>query len=191
MKLKELVNESGKNVLNFIDYFNDIEDKEKYWLELSIKYGERELLPCIEEMFNSYGATGVGLVFSLRSNDWKKYAKAINLMEDIVNQEDKTITTGKGNNDSIRNSDNTENTSNNEKVFPFDDNLEVDNSTSKGVNNRKGEETYKENRTDEKTVIREGFNKDKLNYIERFYNSYGYRFKIYTDIVNMLCLQLY
>ena len=41
-------------------------------------------------------------------------------------------------------------------------------------------------------TIKDYLNKDKVNFLYRLFNRYpDYRYRIYKDIVNMLCLQVY
>ena len=52
MKLKDLKNDEY-NILDFISFFDNIANSKPYFIELTFKYGERELLTKVEDLFST------------------------------------------------------------------------------------------------------------------------------------------
>ena len=71
MKLKDLETDSY-NILDFITYFDSMADTKPYFTELSFKFGERELLTKVEELFLDSGLGGIGMAFDLKSDEWEQ-----------------------------------------------------------------------------------------------------------------------
>lgn len=191
MKLKELKNDEH-NLLDFISFFNRIPNSKPYFIELTYLYGNRTLLPAIEELFKADGLGSVGLIFDLKSKEWADLENISNIIKENVTQET-TIITNKNNTSTLNKNSNASNNDNNKDyIIAFDDNNEYEQSktskentiiSSENVNNKndeKAEKTYK------------GFNKDRIDYLVEIFKTYpNYRYEIYKDIVNMLCLQVY
>ena len=71
MKLKDLKNDEY-NILDFISFFDDIVDTKPYFIELAFKYGERELLTKVEDLYLDSGLGGIGKVFDLKRYEWEQ-----------------------------------------------------------------------------------------------------------------------
>ena len=192
MLLKELKSKTDdKNLFDFIDYFNDIPDTKPYYNEFILKYGNREMIQAISELDSIDGLGGIGMIFVLKSEDWKN-AKLLN---DKINQlsiDDKKVTTTKtdqGNTE--KNRTNTESRDSTENVVPYDIDTEIKSNTTTNGNTSNDNETLKDDRTGTNETVYTGFSKDRLQYLERFKDQPDYRNTIYNSIVNMLCLQIY
>ena len=192
MILKELKSKSDdKNLFDFIDYFNEIPDTKPYYNEFILKYGNRELIQAISELDSIDGLGGIGMIFVLISEDWKN----VKLLDDKIRLlaiDDKKVTTTKvdqGNTE--KNRVNTENRDSTENVVPYDLDTELKSNTSSNGNTSNDNETLKDDRTGTNETVYTGFNKDRLQYLDRFKALPDYRNTIYVDIVNMLCLQIY
>lgn len=191
MKLKELKN-NEVNLLDTIIYFDSIPDTSKYFNELVFKYGNRELTSNTVELFNAEGIHAIGQLFDLKVPEWESKKDLTNTMMNVVGEE-KTIIDNKeylGSTDKVSKS-NQENTSN-DYVIPYD--LETD--VKQGGNNKIDEYNNNENiKTDDKVINTKkysGFDKNRLTHISEVLISFkGYRELIYSDIINMICLQIY
>lgn len=71
MKLKDLKNDEY-NILDFISFFDDIVDTKPYFTELTFKFGERELLSKVEDLFLDSGLGGIGMIFDLKRYEWEQ-----------------------------------------------------------------------------------------------------------------------
>lgn len=191
MKLKELKN-NEHNLFDFITFFDGIADTKPYFTELTYLYGNRTLLPAIEELFKSDGLGSIGLIFDLKSQEWANLESITNIIKENVSRET-TIVTNKSDTSKIDKNSNVSNNDNNkEYVIPFDEINEYEQSkTSKENSIITNENINNENEGSTETTYK-GFNKDRINYLIKIFKTYpNYRYEIYKDIVNMLCLQIY
>ena len=183
MKLKEI-----SNLFNEIDYFKGIYNKDDYFQEFIYLYGERELLMKVEALYNTGGVSSVGKLFTLKTNKWVELSSIDNKIK-TIEITDKTVTnTGtkinKGGKTRQTNSNNTN------EVIPFDVVESIQN--EKDINTIEEVESNSDDLTTENKVVYSGFSKEKIDYfIKKFENYSEYRYTIYSDIINMLTLQIY
>ena len=191
MKLKDLKNKEY-NLLDFISFFDGISDTKPYFTELIYLYGNRTLLPAIEELFKADGLGSIGLIFDLKRIEWMNLENISNIIKENITTET-TVITNKNDTSAInKNSDVSNNDNNKDYIIPFDENDEYEQSkTSKENSIITNENINNENNGKIETTY-QGFNKDRINYLIRIFKTYpNYRYEIYKDIVNMLCLQVY
>ena len=183
MKLKEI-----KNLFNEIDYFKGIDNKDDYFNEFIFLFGERDLLLKVETLYNEQGSAGIGKLFSLKTKKWIEISvldEKINILE---NADRTVLTTGTKKNSGERTRKTNSNTTN--EVIPFDVVNSVQN--EKDVNTIDELESNLDDLNTENKTVYTGFSKDKIEYfINKFENYSEYRYKIYSDIVNILSLQIY
>lgn len=191
MKLKELKN-NEYNLLDFISFFDGIADTKPYFTELTYLYGNRTLLPAIEELFKADGLGSIGLIFDLKRIDWGDLENISNIIKENVTTETAIITNKSDTSKIDKNSNVSNNDNNKEYIIPFDDNSEYEQSkTSKENSIISNENINNENEGTTETTYK-GFNKDRIDFLVKIFKTYpNYRYEIYKDIVNMLCLQIY
>lgn len=187
MKLKDL-KQDDKNLFDEIDFFIGLENTNPYYQEFIYLYGERDLISKVELIFNESGLTGVGGLFTLKTDTWNDYKLIDDKIKDIEDTDRTVVNTGTR----LNIGDKTRQTTNDNvnEVVPFD----VTESFENEANSNSIDEV--ENTTDdlttENTAVYSGFSKEKINYFLNRFKSYTeYRRLIYADIVNMLTLQLY
>jgi len=191
MRLKELKNDRY-NLLDFISFFNGIPDTKPYFTELTYLYGNRVLLPAIEELFKADGLASLGIIFDLKSQEWGELENISNIIKENVTM-DTTIITNKSDTSTMnKNSDVSNNDNNKDYIIPFDENNEYEQSkTSKENTIISNENINNENEGITETTY-QGFNKERINLLVKIFKTYpNYRYEIYKDIVNMLCFQVY
>ena len=191
MKLKDLKNEEY-NLFDFISFFDGMSDTKPYFTELTYLYGNRILLPAIEELFKADGLASLGLIFDLKSEEWGELENISNIIKENVTKETTIVTSKNDISTMSKNSDVTNNDDNKDYIIPFDENTEYEQSKTSKENNI----ITSENINNEKEGITEktyqGFNRERINLLIRIFKTYpNYRCEIYKDIVNMLCLQVY
>lgn len=192
MLLKELISKTGdKNLFDFIDYFNEIPDTDPYYREFILKYGNKQLIQAISELNFIDGLGSIGSIFILKSEEWKDSK----LLDDKIKQlsfEDKKITvTNEDIGNVTKDRTNSENKNNTENIVPYDSDLELKTNSRNDVNSYNDNETLEDTRTGTKETVYTGYDRNRLYYLERFKTLPDYRYFIYDDIVNMLCLQIY
>ena len=187
MKLKELETDN-KNLFDEIDYFKMLEDTDPYYQEFIYLYGERDLISKVELLFNETGLSGVGSLFTLKTDKWNDVKLIGDKIKTLENTDRTVINTGA----KVNKGDRTKQTNSHDanQVTPFD----VKESIENEQNNNTLDEV--ENSTDDLTTenksVYTGFSRDKVNYfLNRFKSYIEYRRLIYNDIVNMLTLQIY
>ena len=192
MLLKELKSKSGdNNLFDFIDYFNEMPNTKPYYNEFILKYGNKQLIPAIAELNVIEGLGGIGSIFTLKSTDWKD----IKLLNDKIKQlsldDRKVITTNDDTGNVKKDRTNTENRNNTENTIPYDSDSELKTNTRNDANTYNDNETLEDKRTGKRETVYTGYDKNRLYYLERFKNLPDYRYIIYDEIINMLCLQIY
>lgn len=191
MRLKELKNEDY-NLFDFISFFDGIPDTKPYFTELTYLYGNRVLLPAIEELLKADGLGSIGLIFDLKSQEWGDLENISNIIKENVTMETTIITNKNDASIMSKNSNVSNNDNNKDYIIPFDENEEYEQSkTTKENSIISNENINNENEGTTETTY-QGFNKDRINLLIRIFKRYpNYRYEIYKDIVNMLCLQVY
>lgn len=191
MRLKELKNEEY-NLFDFISFFDGIPDTKPYFTELTYLYGNRVLLPAIEELLKADGLGSIGLIFDLKSQEWGDLENISNIIKENVTMETTIITNKNDASIMSKNSNVSNNDNNKDYIIPFDENEEYEQSkTTKENSIISNENINNENEGITETTY-QGFNKDRVNLLIRIFKTYpNYRYEIYKDIVNMLCLQVY
>lgn len=187
MKLKEL-REDSKNLFDEIDFFKGLENTNHYYTEFIYLYGERELINKVETIFNDRGLRGIGELFTLNTEKWLDFKLTIDKIKTLENTDRTVINTGS----KINTGDKTRQTSTQDvnKVTPFDVDESIENEQSSNILNENENST--DNLTTEHKAIYTGFSKEKVEYfLKRFKTYTEYRKLIYSDIVNMLTLQIY
>jgi len=191
MKLKELKN-NEYNLLDFISFFDGISDTKPYFTELSYLYGNRTLLPAIEELFKADGLGSIGLIFDLKRIEWMNLENISNIIKENVTTETTVITNKNDTSTVNKNSNVTNNDDNKDYIIPFDENNEYEQSKTSKENTIISDENINNENNGKIETTYQGFNKDRINYLIRIFKTYpNYRYEIYKDIVNMLCLQVY
>ena len=191
MRLKELKNEEY-NLFDFISFFDGIPDTKPYFTELTYLYGNRVLLPAIEELLKADGLGSIGLIFDLKSQEWGDLENISNIIKENVTMETTIITNKNDASIMSKNSNVSNNDNNKDYIIPFDENEEYEQSkTTKENSIISNENINNENEGTTETTY-QGFNRDRINLLVRIFKTYpNYRYEIYKDVVNMLCLQVY
>lgn len=191
MKLKELKN-NEYNLLDFISFFDGIPDTKPYFIELTYLYGNRTLLPAIEELFKADGLGSIGLIFDLKSQEWGDLENISNIIKENVTTETTIITNKNDTNTMSKNNNVTSNDSDKDYIFPFDENIEYEQSKRSKENSITTNENINNENEGRTETTYQGFNKERINLLISIFKTYpNYRYEIYKDIVNMLCLQIY
>lgn len=192
MLLKELKSKSGDdNLFDFIDYFNEIPDTKPYYNEFILKYGNKQLIQAISELNVIDGLGGIGLIFTLKTEDWKDMKLINDKIKQLSFDDKKVTTTNEDTGNVIKDRINSENKNNTENVVPYDSDSELKTNIRNDVNSYNDNETLEDIRTGKKETVYTGYDRNRLYYLERFRNQPDYRNIIYEEIVNMMCLQIY
>ena len=193
MLLKELKSkQDDKNLFDFIDYFNDIPDTKPYYREFILKYGNRELVQAISELNSVDGLGSIGMIFVLKSEDWKNVKLVNDKIKELSFDDRKVTNTKENQGNTKKNRINSENKTNTENVIPYDSKFtELKANSSTNGNTLNDDETLEDNSTGKNETVYTGFNKGRLEYLEKFKATPDYRNTIYTNIANTLCLQIY
>ena len=183
MKLKEI-----NNLFNEIDYFKGIDNREEYYNEFIYLFGERELITKIETIYNETGAVGVSKLFNLKTKRWIELSTLDENIKDLENCDRTVLTTGTKTNTGGKTRQTNSNNIN--EVIPFDVVENIQN--EKDTNTIEEVESNSDDLTTENKIVYSGFSKEKIDYfIKKFENYSEYRYTIYSDIINMLTLQIY
>lgn len=187
MKIKDLETDD-RNLFDEIEFFKTLDNRKSYFNEFIFLYGERDLLSKVVDLYNEQGLQAIGSLFVLNTDKWDDYKLILSKVKEIESS-DKTVTiTGSkiGQGGKIRKS----NTKNNNSVVPFDVSDSINN--EENSNNLDETETNNDSQTVENKTVYTGYDNDKINhFLNRFKNYTEYRKFIYSDIVNMLALQIY
>ena len=191
MRLKELKNKEY-NLFDFITFFDGIPDTKPYFTELIYLYGNRTLLPAIEDLFKTDGLSSIGLIFDLKKQEWGDLENISNIIKENITTETKIITNKNDNSAMSKNSNVSNNDNNKDYIIPFDEDAEFEQSKTSKENNIITNENINNENEGRKETIYQGFNRYRINLLNRMFKKYpNYRYEIYKDIVNMLCLQVY
>lgn len=191
MRLKELKNDKY-NLFDFISFFDGIPDTKPYFRELIYLYGNRVLLPAIEELFKADGLGAIGLIFDLKSQEWGDLENISNIIKENITTETTVITNKSDTNTINKNSDVSNNDNNKDYIIPFDENNEYEQSKTSKENTIISNENINNENEGRTETIHKGFNRERINTLIHIFRTYpNYRYEIYKDIVNMLCLQVY
>ena len=190
MKLKNLKT-NDHNILDFITFFDSIADTEPYFTELTFKFGERELLSKIEDLFLDSGLGGIGMGFDLKSNDWRQLEiiseKAIDGMGDAT-----TVKTKERLDTIDKEGTNKSDVLDDDFVVAYDEEIDTKQSGSSKINTAENTERLTNEETGTDTTVSSGYDKNRMNYTMRLFKYYpNYRLEIYNDIVDSLCVKGY
>lgn len=191
MTLKEL-KKDDKNLLDYVFYFKDLSDTKKYFNEMIILYGDKTINETIESIYHDDGLESIADILNLNSDKWGDINEIKTHINELALQETE-IKTDIKTDDNVDKTNLTENeTSNKDYSIAYDSNLESDKggeNNSDKTNITENEKSMTESTTSKKYV---GYNKDRINYLNRLIEKYSdYRYYIYNDIVNLLCLKIY
>ena len=191
MKLKDLKNDEY-NILDFISFFNDIVDTKPYFIELTFKYGERELLTKIEDLYLDSGLGGIGKVFDLKRDEWEQLEMlSEKIVEDGLLETTVTKTTDKT--DTVEKSgSNTSEVSDDDFIVAYDEDVDTKQSGSFKSDIVETTENLKNDVTGTDTTVTAGYDKNRIEFIMKVFKEYpNYRLEIYNDIVENLCIKGY
>lgn len=191
MKLKDLKNDEY-NILDFISFFDDIVDTKPYFIELTFKYGERELLTKVEDLFLDSGLGGVGMVFDLKRYEWEQLEMlSEKIVEDGLLETTVTKTTDKT--DTVEKSgSNTSEVSDDDFIVAYDEDVDTKQSGSFKSDIVETTENLKNDVTGTDTTVTAGYDKNRIEFIMKVFKEYpNYRLEIYNDIVENLCIKGY
>lgn len=191
MKLRELKNEQY-NLLDYISFFDGITDTKPYFMELIHLYGNRNLLTAIEELFNVDGLGSIGLIFDLKSQEWRELETITNIIKETATTETNIIT-NKNDSSTLTKDNEVNGTDNNiDYITPFDVDIEHEQSKTNKNNTVSTTENINNENTGKTERVYKGFDKERINTLIKLFKTHpNYRYEIYKDIVNMLCLQVY
>lgn len=191
MKLKEMKN-NEHNLLDAITFFDSIPDTTPYFTELIYLYGNRNVLPAIEELFSVDSIHGVGMIFDLKSREWEDLEDIRTIIKETVTTGTK-ITTNKTNVGNVKKTGNTtQNNVNDDYIIPYDVSEETKQSKTDKTDMYNNSEDIETDDTGTTETVYTGFDKDRFENLTMIFKNYPeIRYKIYADIVNMLCLQTY
>lgn len=183
MKIKEI-----NNLFDEIKYFTNINNKDDYYNEFIYLFGERDLLQKVENIYIEQGVTGVGKLFNLKAKKWIEFSN----LETKINELETVDTTVTTNGTKVNTVDKTRktNTNNTSEVIPFDVVVSIENEKNENIVDEI--ETNNDDLTTDNTTVYTGFSKEKIEYFTNKFENYSeYRYFIYSDIINMLTLQIY
>ena len=191
MKLKDLKDDEF-NILDFISFFDDIVDTKPYFTELTFKYGERELLSKVEDLFLDSGLGGIGMIFDLKRYDWEQIENiSKKLVDDGLLETTVTKTTDKT--DTVEKSgSNISDVSDDDFIVAYDEDEDTKQSGSSKSDNVETTENLSNKETGTDTTKTTGYDKNRIDYIMSMFKEYpNYRLEIYNDIVDNLCIKGY
>lgn len=191
MKLKELKDDEF-NILDFISFFDDIVDTKPYFTELTFKYGERELLTKVEDLFLDSGLGGIGMIFDLKRYEWEQIENiSKKLVDDGLLETTVTKTTDKT--DTVEKSgSNISDVSDDDFIVAYDEDEDTKQSGSSKLDTVKTTENLSNKETGTDTTKTTGYDKNRIDYIMSIFKEYpSYRLEIYNDIVDNLCIKGY
>lgn len=191
MKLKDLKTDEY-NILDFISFFDDIVDTKPYFTELAFKYGERELLSKVEDLFLDSGLGGIGMVFDLKRYEWEQIEMlSKKLVEDGMLETTVTKTTDRT--DTVEKSGtNISDGSDDDFIVAYDEDVDTKQSGSSKSDTVETTENLKNDETGTDTTVTTGYDEKRIEFIMKLFREYpNYRLEIYDDIVDNLCIKGY
>ncbi len=190
MKLKDLKIDDF-NILDFITFFDDIVDTEPYFIEMTSKFGERDLLSKVENNFLASGLGGIGMGFDLKSHDWKLLEIiSDNAIDGMV--ESTTIKTKERLDTIDKAGTNSSDVLDDDFIVAYDEEIDTKQSGSSKTNIAENTEVLTNEETVTDTTTATGYDSERMNYIMRLFKYYpNYRLEIYNDIVDNLCIKGY
>lgn len=191
MRLKDLKTDEH-NVLDFISFFDDIPDTEPYFAELSLKFGERELLSKVENLFLDSGLGGIGMAFDLKYTDWQNLANLSNeVIANVMGTTTTTVTTDKK--DTVdKSGTNSSDIVDDDFIVTYDEDLDTKQSGSSKTNLTENTETLTNEEIGTDTTTKTGYDRQRMGSFMFAFNNYpDYRLRIYNDIVDGLCIKGY
>ena len=191
VKLKNLKT-NDHNILDFITFFDDIPDTEPYFAEMVLKFGERELLTKVEDLFLDSGLGGIGMAFDLKHTDWQNLA---NLSNEVINNVmgKTTVTKTTDRKDTVdKSSTNSSDMADDDFIVAYDEEIDTKQSGSSKTNVAENTESLTNEESGTDTTTTTGYDKNRMNYIMGLFKHYpNYRMEIYDDIVDTLCVKGY
>lgn len=191
MKLKDLKDDEH-NILDFISFFDNIADTQPYFVELTFKYGERELLSKVENLFLDSGLGGIGMVFDLKRYEWTQLEL---LSEKLLNDGmlETTVTKTIDKTDTVdKTGTNSSDISDNDFIVAYDEDVDTKQSGSTKSDTVETIENLTNEETGTETTIVSGYDKNRIEFIMKMFKEYpNYRIEIYKDIVDILCVKVY
>ena len=191
MKLKDLKDDEY-NVLDFISFFDDIVDTKPYFTELSFKFGERELLSKVEDLFLDSGLGGIGMIFDLKRYEWEQLEMlSEKLVEDGMLETTVTKTTDRT--DTVEKSGtNISDGSDDDFIVAYDEDVDTKQSGSSKSDTVETTENLTNEETGTDTTVLSGYDEKRIEFIMNVFKDYpNYRLEIYDDIVDNLCIKGY
>lgn len=191
MRLKDLKTDDY-NILDFISFFDDIPNTEPYFAEMVLKFGERELLSKVEDLFLVSGLGGIGMAFDLKYTDWQNLSNLSN--EVIANvMGNTTVTKTTDRKDTVdKSGTNSSDVSDDDFIVAYDEDVDTKQSGSSKTNIAENTETLTNEETGTDTTVTTGYSRSRMGSFSWVFNNYpDYRLRIYTDIVDSLCIKGY
>lgn len=191
MKLKDLKNEEH-NILDFISFFDNIADTKPYFVELTFKYGERELLSKVEDLFLDSGLGGIGMVFDLKRYEWTQLKLLSEKLLDDGMMETTTVKTKERLDTVDKTGTNTSDISDDDFIVAYDEDVDTKQSGSVKSDTVETTENLTNEETGTDTTVVSGYDKNRIEFIKKMFKEYpNYRLEIYNDIVDILCVKVY
>ena len=191
MKLKDLKDDEF-NILDFISFFDDIVDTKPYFTELTFKYGERELLSKVEDLFLDSGLGGIGMIFDLKRYEWEQLEM---LSEKLVADgltETTTVKTTERLDTVDKSGTNSSDVSDDDFIVAYDEDVDTKQSGSSKSDTVESTENLTNEETGTDTTVTTGYDKNRIEFIIKVFKEYpNYRLEIYNDIVDNLCIKGY
>ena len=191
MKLKDLKTDEH-NILDFISFFDNIADTEPYFIELTFKYGERELLSKVENLFLDSGLGGIGMIFDLKRHEWSQLELLSEKLLDDGMTEATTVKTKERLDTIDKTGTNTSDISDNDFIVAYDEDVDTKQSGSVKSDTVETTENLTNEETGTDTTVKTGYDKNRIDFIMKMFKEYpNYRIEIYDDIVDNLCIKGY
>lgn len=191
MKLKDLKDDEH-NILDFISFFDKIADTKPYFTELIFKYGERELLSKVENLFLDSGLGGIGMVFDLKRYEWGQLELLSEKLLDDGLKETTTVKTKERLDTVDKTGTNSSNVSDNDFIVAYDEDVDTKQSGSTKSDTIESTENLTNEETGTDTTVVSGYDKNRIEFITKMFREYpNYRLEIYDDIVDILCVKVY
>lgn len=191
MKLKDLKND-GYNILDFLSFFDDVADTKPYFIELTFKFGERELLSKVENLFLDSGLGGIGMIFDLKRYDWERLEIISKKLTEDGMLETSITKTKNTENTLEKTGSNKSDSSDDDFIVAYDEEVDTKQSGSTKSDTVETTENLKNKETGADTTVTTGYERNRIEYIMTIFKDYpNYRLEIYKDIVENLCIKGY